>query len=186
MSPRKSSVRPARLLRAQIDDAVGRLHHGGLVFHYQNGVAHVAQALQDFNQPLVVARDGDRSRVHPAHTKFRPTMSPMMLRAGCVALPRRTSVEASRSRLKYSRPTLCRKREAGTNFLKSVPLPTVRKAEIFSSRKNIPGILHCHRSNFGNRQTADPALSAPPGKEQAQTLRTPCIAAIAAQEDTNV
>jgi len=59
--------------RAEVENAVGSLHDLRVVFHYQNGVSQIAQAMQDVDEPVGVAAvqpDGgliqDVERAHQA------------------------------------------------------------------------------------------------------------------------
>ncbi len=75
--------------RAQVDDLIGRLHRRGVVLDDENGVAEVAEALQNADEPVVVARvQADRrlvenvERSHERRAERCRQVDPLRLPAG--------------------------------------------------------------------------------------------------------
>ena len=75
--------------RPQIHDVVGRAHHVRIVLHHQDGVAQLAQLVEDADQPRRCPRRAGRWTARRARSRRPPGASPDRWPAGCAALRRR-------------------------------------------------------------------------------------------------
>ena len=169
----------------QIQHVIGGQDGVGIVFHHQQRIAEIAQALQDFNQAMRIARmQADRrliqhvERAHQMGAQRSSQLDALRFAAGkCGGEPvEREVIEAD----------FIKKAQALLNFFQDFFGDGGFGCGQLQRVKEGPRFLHRHLADFGDRASRDFHGASFGAQPRAAAVRACGVAAVAAEENAHV